>query len=57
MAKKTVATLRDKTKGASMVKVIRAIKNASGSYSFKEDIVPAEQAADVANGKLDPKKI
>ena len=56
MAKKVVATLRDKTKGASMVKVIRAVKNASGSYSFKEDIVPVEIAADVANGKVDAKK-
>ncbi len=43
MAKKVVATLRDKSKGVGMIKVIRSIKNAdTGSYSFKQDMVAAE---------------
>jgi Domain of unknown function (DUF4295) len=47
MAKKVVATLRDKSKVAAMVKVIRAVKNAdTGSYSFKEEMVPTEQVQD-----------
>lgn len=47
MAKKVVATLRDKTKGAGVVKIIRAVKNSqSGTYSFKEDVVLSENAAD-----------
>jgi hypothetical protein len=43
MAKKVVATLRDKSKTAGMIKVIRAVKNSgTGSYSFKEDMVNSE---------------
>ena len=52
MAKKVVATLRDKTKAASVIKVVRAIKNTeSGSYSFKSDMVQAEQLNDFLAGK------
>ena len=53
MAKKVVATLRDKTKGAGMAKVIRAIKNKETvSYSFKEEIVPSEMVQDlIKSGK------
>jgi hypothetical protein len=42
MAKKVVATLK-KEKGSTVTKVIRAMRNpATGSYSFKEEIVPNE---------------
>lgn len=41
MAKKVVATLQ--AKGKSMAKVIRMVKApGSNSYSFKENIVPAD---------------
>lgn len=47
MAKKVVATLRDKTKSAGMIKVIRAVKNSqTGSYSFKEDMVTSDNVQD-----------
>lgn len=53
MAKKVVATLKDKSKQAALTKVIRAVKNEkSGAYSFKEDIVPSEQVNDLIAGKL-----
>ncbi|MCE3008277.1 MAG: DUF4295 domain-containing protein [Bacteroidetes bacterium] len=43
MAKKVVATLKDKNAGPGVAKVIRAIKNEkTGSYSFKEEIVRAD---------------
>lgn len=52
MAKKVVATLRDKSKVASVVKVVRAIKNTdTGSYSFKSDMVQTEQLNDFLAGK------
>lgn len=39
MAKKTVATLQDKTK-RNLVKVIKSVKSPkSGSYSFREEMV------------------
>ncbi|MCS7084708.1 MAG: DUF4295 domain-containing protein [Bacteroidia bacterium] len=42
MAKKVVATLK-KEKGATVTKVIRAVRNpVTGAYCFKEDIVPNE---------------
>jgi hypothetical protein len=47
MAKKAVANLRDKTKGVGVIKIIRAVKSAqTGNYSFKEDVVLAENAPD-----------
>jgi hypothetical protein len=53
MAKKVVATLKDKTKAVSLTKVIRAVKNEkSGAYSFKEDIVPTDSVADLIDGKF-----
>jgi len=53
MAKKVVATLRSKDKANSVTKVYRAVKNEkSGSYSFREDIIPAETVPDfLANAK------
>ncbi len=38
MAKKVVATLKQPG-GAKFAKVIRSVKNANGSYSFKEEMV------------------
>ncbi|WP_394990086.1 DUF4295 domain-containing protein [Emticicia sp.] len=44
MAKKVVATLRDKTAGKSFAKVIKAVKSPkTGAYSFKEEMVPMEE--------------
>jgi hypothetical protein len=54
MAKKVVATLKDKTKAVSLTKVIRAVKNEkSGAYSFKEDIVPTDSVSDLIAGKYE----
>ncbi|MDX2062896.1 MAG: DUF4295 domain-containing protein [Bacteroidia bacterium] len=51
MAKKVVATLKSKDK-IGVTKVIRAIKNRdSGSYSFKEDIVPGDQVEAFLKGE------
>ncbi|MEM9340328.1 MAG: DUF4295 family protein [Bacteroidota bacterium] len=38
MAKKVVATLK-KEGGAKYAKVIKAVKNENGSYSFREEMV------------------
>ena len=47
MAKKTVATLQTgKTDGRSYTKVIKMVKNPSGSYSFDEQMVPNEAVKD-----------
>ena len=47
MAKKVVATLK-KGEGKNFAKVIRAIKSdKSGSYTFREEIVPVDQVKDV----------
>lgn len=44
MAKKAVATLRDKTTGKSSVKCIRMTRSErTGAYVFKEEIVPTEK--------------
>lgn len=45
MAKKVVATLKQPG-GAKFAKVIRAVKTESGSYSFKEEMVPEEGVKD-----------
>jgi len=42
MAKKVVATLKQ-TKGAKYAKIIRAVKNESGSYAYKEEMVPESE--------------
>lgn len=43
MAKKVVATLKQKDK-VGMAKVIRAVKSTKNdSYTFKEDIIPGDQ--------------
>lgn len=47
MAKKAVATLRTTT-GKSYAKVIKAVKSdKTGSYTFKEEMVPQEMVKDV----------
>ena len=47
MAKKTVATLQTgKTDGRSYTKVNKMDKNASGTYSFDERMVPNEAVKD-----------
>ena len=44
MAKKVVATLRDKTAGKNFAKVIKAVKSPkTGAYTFKEEMVPMEE--------------
>ena len=50
MAKKVVATLK-KGEGKNFAKVIRAVKSAKGSYTFKEEIVPVDQVKDALNRK------
>ncbi len=46
MAKKVVASLK-KTDGKNFAKVIRAVKSEkTGSYSFREEIVPMELVKD-----------
>ncbi|MEQ8239974.1 MAG: DUF4295 domain-containing protein [Cyclobacteriaceae bacterium] len=46
MAKKVVATLKQPG-GAKFAKVIRAVKSKSGSYTFKEEMVPEALVKDV----------
>ncbi len=50
MAKKVVATLKKKD-NVKYAKVIRAIKTKSGSYSFKEEIVPEDKVKEVLAAK------
>lgn len=46
MAKKVVATLKNKS-DKGVAKVIRAVKSPkTGAYSFKEEIVPADMVKD-----------
>lgn len=40
MAKKSVAGYRDKTSAKAFTKVIVAIKNENGAYSYRSEIVP-----------------
>ncbi|SOE20762.1 protein of unknown function [Spirosomataceae bacterium TFI 002] len=48
MAKKVVATLRDKTALKSFAKVIKAVKSPkTGAYTFKEEMVPVDNIQDV----------
>jgi hypothetical protein len=46
MAKKVVATLKDKTR-VNLTKVIIPVKNEkTGAYSFQEEIIPQDQVKD-----------
>jgi hypothetical protein len=50
MAKKVVATLKKEGSTRQYTKVIRAIKSEkTGAYTFKEEIVPAEEAQKLIN--------
>jgi hypothetical protein len=51
MAKKTVASFKDKSTGKSFTKVIKLVKSPKGAYSFKEEMVPNEMVASVLAGK------
>jgi len=45
MAKKVVATLRDKSALKSFAKVIKAVKSPkTGAYTFKEEMLTMDQA-------------
>ncbi|HKM44900.1 MAG TPA: DUF4295 domain-containing protein [Dysgonamonadaceae bacterium] len=48
MAKRAVAGFRDKTttSGRSHTKVIKMVKSETGSYTFREEMVPNEQVQD-----------
>jgi hypothetical protein len=51
MAKKTVASLQ-KGEGKAFTKVIRMVKSEkSGSYAFKEEMVPNDQVKDYFDKK------
>lgn len=45
MAKKVVATLK-KAGGKGFAKVIKAVKNDKGAYTFKEEMVPVDNVKD-----------
>ncbi len=52
MAKKAVATLRQKGAGKGVAKVIKMVKSEkSGAYAFVEDIVPVEGVKDFFDKK------
>ena len=47
MAKKVVATLKQKGVGKGVAKVIKMVKSEkSGAYTFQEEIVPTEEIKD-----------
>lgn len=50
MAKKVVATLKS-GKGKEFSKVIKMIKTASGSYTFKEEVVHNDHVKDFLKNK------
>jgi len=52
MAKKVVATLKSKEKSVGMAKIITAVKNDKGAYSFKEEIVLADKVQEIIQTKL-----
>ncbi len=52
MAKKTVASFKDKSAGKSYTKVIKVVKSPkTGAYSFREEMVPNEQVSAVLSAK------
>ena len=52
MAKKAVASLRDKSTGKNTVKCVRMVRSgSSGSYAFKEEMVPTGEVKDFFAGK------
>ncbi len=51
MAKKVVATLKKEGTNKGYAKIIKAVKSANGSYSFKEEIVPSELVQEILKKK------
>ncbi len=52
MAKKVVATLRDKSAGKNIVKCIRMVKSErTGAYAFQEEMVATEEVKNFFAGK------
>ena len=52
MAKKAVATLKDKSAGKGSAKCIRMVRSErTGAYIFKEGIIPPEKEKDFFAGK------
>ena len=51
MAKKVVATLKKEGANKQFIKVIKSVKSEkTGSYTFREEIVPQEQLQDALKG-------
>lgn len=51
MAKKVVATLKKEGANKQYTKVIKAVKSdKTGAYTFREEIVPAENVQDILKG-------
>lgn len=51
MAKKVVATLKDKTVGKAYAKIIKAVKSPkTGAYTFREEIVPMDEVQAALKG-------
>lgn len=47
MAKKVVATLKKADAGKAYTKIIKSVKSPkTGAYTFREEIVPADQVQD-----------
>ncbi|HHV39788.1 MAG: DUF4295 domain-containing protein [Bacteroidales bacterium] len=52
MAKKAVATLRDRTSGKGTVKCIRMVRSKrSGAYIFQEEILPVDKEKEFFEAK------
>jgi hypothetical protein len=52
MAKKAVATLREKGSGRNTVKCIRMVRSGrSGAYAFQEEMIATEEVKDFFAGK------
>jgi hypothetical protein len=52
MAKKAVATLREKGTGRNTIKCIRMVRSGrSGAYAFQEELIATEEVKDFFAGK------
>jgi len=52
MAKKVVASLKKADAGRAYAKIIKAVKSdKTGAYTFREEIIPADQVQDALNKK------
>ena len=52
MAKKVVASLRDKSTGKNIVKCVRMVRSdSSGAYAFKEEMIATEEVKNFFAGK------